>query len=209
MTDDLGFVHRFERGSSDVTVLALHGTGGDENDLLPLVQLLHPTANVLSPRGKVLEGGMPRFFRRLAMGVFDVEDLKLRAGELVRFVGEASAAYGFVRDQVVAVGYSNGANIAGAIMLLDPAALAGAVLLHAMKPFDPDGSPDLTDKPVFLSGGRNDPMIPAPETEALERLLSSAGADVTMHWTPGGHELIQTEVDAARGWMTTEFGSSN
>lgn len=207
MTDDLGFVHRFERGSSDITVLALHGTGGDENDLLPLVQLLHPTANVLSPRGKVLEGGMPRFFRRLAMGVFDVEDLKLRAGELTRFVDDASAAYGFVRDRVVAVGYSNGANIAGAILLLDPGALAGAVLLHAMKPFDPDGAPDLTGKPVFLSGGRSDPMIPASETEALERLLNLAGADVTMHWTPGGHELIQTEVDAARGWMAPAFGS--
>lgn len=204
---DLGFIHRYEAGTSDVTVLALHGTGGDENDLLPLVRLLHPTANVLSPRGKVLEGGMPRFFRRLAMGVFDVEDLKFRADELMGLVKEASAAYGFATERVVALGYSNGANIAGAIMLMQPSALAGAVLLHAMKPFDPDGSPDLSGKPVFLSGGRNDPMIPAPETEALERLLSSAGADVTMHWTPGGHELIQTEVDSAHGWMTSNFGS--
>ena len=206
-TADLGFIHRYERGTSDVTVLALHGTGGDENDLLPLVQLLHPSANVLSPRGKVLEGGMPRFFRRLAMGVFDIEDLKFRAEELVGFVEGASAAYGFAKERIVAVGYSNGANIAGAILLTDPSALAGAALLHAMKPFDPDGSPDLSGKPVFLSGGRSDPMIPAPETEALERLLSSAGADVTMHWTPGGHELIQTEVDAARGWMSATFGS--
>ena len=204
-TPELGFIHRFERGSSDLTVLALHGTGGDENDLLPLVRLLHPTANVLSPRGKVLEGGMPRFFRRVAMGVFDVADLKLRAAELVRFVDDASGSYGFDRDRVVAVGYSNGANIAGAVLLLDPPALTGAALLHAMKPFDPDGSPDLSGKPVFLSGGRNDPMIPAPETEALQQMLGSAGAEVTVHWSPGGHELTQTEVDATRGWMTTTF----
>lgn len=204
-TSDLGFVHRFEQGASEVTVLALHGTGGDENDLLPLVRLLHPSASVLSPRGKVLEGGMPRFFRRLAMGVFDVEDLRSRAEELVGFVDGASAVYGFARDKVVAVGYSNGANIAGAILLMDPAALAGAALFHAMKPFEPNGTPDLSGIPVFISGGRNDPMIPAPETEGLQQILTSAGANVTMYWSPGGHELIQPEVDAARRWMTAAF----
>ena len=205
MTTALGFVHRYEPGSSAQTILALHGTGGDENDLLPLVKMLHPTANVLSPRGKVLEGGMPRFFRRLAMGVFDVEDLKLRAGELVDFVDGAADAYGFARDEVVAVGYSNGANIAGAVLLMHPSALAGAALFHAMKPFDPEGSPDLAGRPVFLSGGRSDAMIPAPETEALERLLAAAGANVTMHWSPGGHELTHPEVDAARAWMESSF----
>ena len=202
-TPDLGFIHRFEPGSSDLTILALHGTGGDENDLLPLARLLDPGANVLSPRGKVLEGGMPRFFRRVAMGVFDVEDLKQRAVELIRFTDEASAAYGFARDKVVAAGYSNGANIAGAVLLLEPDALAGAALFHAMKPFDTEQGPDLSGKPVFLSGGRSDPMIPAPQTEALEQMLASAGAHVTMHWSPGGHELTQPEVDAARAWFST------
>lgn len=202
---DLGFVHRYEAGSADLTILALHGTGGDENDLLPLVKMLHPTANVLSPRGKVLEGGMPRFFRRLAMGIFDVEDLRFRAGELVAFIDGAADAYGFARDGVVAVGYSNGANIAGAILLLEPSALAGAALFHAMKPFDPEGSPDLAGVPVFLSGGRSDAMIPASETEALQKILGSAGAEVTMHWSPGGHELTHPEVDAASGWMESSF----
>ena len=203
---DLGFIHRYEPGSSDLTILALHGTGGDENDLLPLVRMLHPTANVLSPRGKVLEGGMPRFFKRLAMGVFDVEDLKFRARELISFVDRAAPVYGFQRDRVAAAGYSNGANVAGAILLLDPSALAGAALFHAMKPFDPDGSPDLTGKPVFLSGGRSDAMIPADETEALHQILASAGAEVTMYWSPGGHELTHPEVDAASGWMASLAG---
>lgn len=199
---DLGFTHRFEPGRTDVTILALHGTGGDENDLLPLARLLGPDANVLSPRGKVLEGGMPRFFRRLAMGVFDVEDLKERSAELIGFIDDASNAYGFPRHEVVAVGYSNGANIAGAMLLLEPDALAGAALFHAMKPFDADELPDLSGKPVFLSGGRRDPMIPAPETQGLQGMLDSAGAQVTMHWSPGGHELTQPEVDAAREWFS-------
>jgi predicted esterase len=202
---DLGFIHRFEPGEEPSTLLMLHGTGGDENDLLPLARLLRPNANVLSPRGKVLEGGMSRFFRRLAMGVFDVEDLKERSLELVRFVDDAAEAYGFDRDSVVAVGYSNGANIAASILFMEPKALSGAVLFHAMKPFDPDALPDLSGRPVFLSGGRIDPLIAAAETSALEELLRSAGVDVTMYWAPGGHELTHPEVEAARQWFAAAF----
>jgi predicted esterase len=205
MNADLNHVHRFEPGTEALTVLALHGTGGDENDLLPLVKMLRPDANVLSPRGNVLESGMPRFFKRLAMGVFDVEDLRARSLELVRFVDDAAAQYGFARDLVVAVGYSNGANIAGSVLLMEPDAFAGAALFHAMKPFDPSSPPDLSGKPVFLTGGRNDQMIPADQTAALEQLLMSAGADVTMHWSPGGHELTHAEVEAARTWMEKSF----
>ncbi|MEA2451893.1 MAG: phospholipase/carboxylesterase [Actinomycetota bacterium] len=181
---ELEFVHRYEPGADDLTILALHGTGGDENDLLPLARMLHPTANVLSPRGQVLEGGMPRFFRRLAMGVFDVEDLKVRSVELVRFVDAAAEAYGFRRDLVVAVGYSNGANIAGSILLLEPKAFAGAALLHAMKPFEVDPLPTLEGTPIFLSGGQRDQMIPADQTVALKEMLGSAGADLTMYLGP-------------------------
>jgi predicted esterase len=208
VSTDLGFIHRFEPGTDALTVLALHGTGGDENDLLPLVRMLHPTANVLSPRGRVLEGGMPRFFKRLAMGVFDVPDLKERAAELIRFIDAAAGHYGFERKRVVAVGYSNGANIGGAVMLLDPQALAGAALFHAMKPFDPESLPNLTGKPVFLSGGRMDPMIPADQTLALESLYRSAGAEVEMFWSPGGHELTHPEVEAAEGWFATQFATT-
>jgi predicted esterase len=202
---DLDFIHRYELGNDDLTLLMLHGTGGDENDLLPVAKMLHPTANVLSPRGKVLEGGMPRFFRRRAMGVFDVEDLKARSLELVRFVDAAAETYGFARDQVVAAGYSNGANIAGSILLLDPGAFTGAALLHAMKPFDVDSPPQLDRKPIFLSGGERDQMIPSDQTVALEEMLVSAGADVTMHWAPGGHELTHPEVEAAREWFASTF----
>lgn len=207
MSTDLGHVHVFEPGAESLTVLALHGTGGDENDLLPLVKALRPDASVLSPRGNVLEGGMPRFFKRLAMGVFDIDDLKTRSLELVRFVDEASSHYGFARERVVAVGYSNGANIAGSVLLLEPEAFAGATLFHAMKPFDPSVAPDLSGKPVLLTGGERDPMIPADQTAALQQLLASAGADVTMHWSPGGHELTQAEVEAARLWMASSFAS--
>ena len=204
MNDELGFIHRFEAGDGPLTILALHGTGGDENDLLPLVRMLYPEANVLSPRGKVLEGGMPRFFRRLSMGVFDVEDLKLRAEELVTFVDASAVAYGFDRQRVIAVGYSNGANIAAGVLFMG-AAFAGAALFHAMKPFDPSSMPDLAGIPVFLSGGRMDPMIPAAQTSELEEGLASAGANVTMFWAPGGHELTHPEVEAAREWFASSF----
>jgi predicted esterase len=202
---DLSHIHRWEPGTDELTVLALHGTGGDENDLLPLVKMLHPTANVLSPRGKVLEGGMPRFFRRLAMGVFDLEDLKARSTELIAFVDDAAREYGFDRNRVVVAGYSNGANIGGAMLFMSPGTFAGAALFHAMKPFDPEHTIDLSGAPVFLSGGRMDPMIPADQTEALGDLLESAGANLTMFWGPGGHELTNPEVEAARDWFATFF----
>lgn len=190
----LGFEHRFIPGGSGRTVLLLHGTGGDENDLLPLGEQLAPDANLLSPRGKVLEGGMPRFFRRLAMGVFDEADLKFRAHELMDFVDLAAKEYGFDRANVTALGYSNGANIAAAVLLLRPGALRAAGLLHAMVPFEPEELPDLTGTSVLLTGGRRDAMIPAPQTERLAQLLTEAGADLTLAWQPGGHELTPAEL---------------
>ena len=197
----LGFEHRFIPGDSDRTLLLLHGTGGDENDLLPLGKQLAPDANLLSPRGKVLEGGMPRFFRRLAMGVFDEDDLKFRAHELVDFVDLAAKEYGFDRDNVTALGYSNGANIAAAVLLLRPGALRAAGLLHAMVPFEPDELPDLNGTSVLLTGGRRDAMIPAPQTERLAQLLTEAGADLTLAWQPGGHELTPAELTTAQTWL--------
>ena len=201
----LGFVHRYDPGDSELTVLALHGTGGDENDLVELVSLVAPRANLLSPRGKVLENGMPRFFRRLDLGVFDIEDLRVRTKELAEFVDAASAAYGFPRERVVAVGYSNGANIAASLILDHPGSLAGAALLHAMVPFEPDALPDLGGLPIFLSGGMLDQMVPLSETERLGKLLASAGAVVSLHRERGGHQLTRGEVDALTGWFTETF----
>jgi predicted esterase len=204
---DLGFVHHFvpaERGGLP-TLLLLHGTGGDENDLLALGPLLLPGAALLSPRGKVLEHGAPRFFRRLAEGVFDQEDLGRRAHELAGFVGAAADAYGFDAANVVAVGYSNGANIAAAVLLLRPGTLAGAILFRAMAPLDPDPAPDLTGLPIFVSGGRLDPLIPPEHTERLVALLQRRGADVTTAWQTTGHGLTREDVQAAREWIAARF----
>ena len=206
MPDEPNHIHLFEPGSDAVTLLLLHGTGGDEHDLLPLGRMLYPDANLLSPRGKVLEAGMPRFFRRLSMGVFDVEDLKARATDLLAFVDDAAPFYGFDRNRVVVVGYSNGANIAAGMLLSVDRPFAGAALLHAMTPFEPDPLPDLSGVHVLLTGGRRDQMIPAASTEHLSQQLTSAGADVSLHWEPGGHELMPAEVDAAKEWIRKVAG---
>jgi predicted esterase len=198
------FKHRFlpaAQPEATVTLLLLHGTGGSETDLLPLGQALLPGANLLSPRGKVLENGMPRFFRRLAEGVFDQADLKFRTGELAEFLADAAARYGFDAKRVVAVGYSNGANIAASLLLRQPEKLAGAVLFHPMVPFVPETLPDLSGKPVFIGAGRNDPIVPVVNTEELAALFEKAGAEVTPYWHRGGHSLTQEEVQAAQIWL--------
>ena len=168
------------------TLLLLHGTGGDENDLLDLGRALEPRAALLSPRGKVRENGMARFFRRLAEGVFDLEDLKYRTGELADFVAAASQSYGLDAARVTAVGYSNGANIAAALLLLRPGTLQSAVLFHAMVPLIPETLPDLQSKRVFLAAGKEDRLIPPRESERLAGLLEKAGAAVSLFWQPGG-----------------------
>nr|CAA9258320.1 Carboxylesterase [uncultured Armatimonadetes bacterium] len=201
---DLDFVHRFvpaQQADRPVTLLLLHGTGGSEDDLLPLGQSLLPGAGLLSPRGKVLENGMPRFFRRLAEGVFDEEDVRRRAEELADFVAASAQAYGFDPLRVLAVGYSNGANIAAAVLLLRPETLAGAVLLRPMVPLVPETMPDLSGRPLFLAAGRRDPIVSPAQTEQLAALLRSAGADVTLHWHPGGHGLGQDDLAAAGEWL--------
>ena len=197
----LDFVHRFEARPGPLTLLLLHGTGGNEDDLLPLGRHLAPDANLLSPRGKVLENGMPRFFRRLAMGVFDVDDLRRRTQELGDFVAHAARVYGFATDSVVAVGYSNGANIAASLLLLRPEVLRAAALLHAMVPLEPDVLPDLGGTDVLVTGGMHDPMVPGDQTEALARMLSAAGADVELEIGSGGHELTPRELEVASRWV--------
>jgi predicted esterase len=201
--DDLGFVHVFRPSAAvDAPVLLLlHGTGGNEQALLPLADALVPGAGVLSPRGKVLEGGKPRFFRRLAEGVFDLEDLVHRTHELAAFVDRAATHYGFDRRRVVAVGFSNGANIAASLLLLEPATLGGAILFRAMVPIVPDQLPAIAHTPVLLSNGRMDPLISLEETERLAALLRRAGADLTLEWQPRGHELTTADVDQARDWL--------
>lgn len=204
---DLGFVHVFEAPATATApvLLLLHGTGGDERDLLPLAAGLRAGAGVLSPRGKVLERGMPRFFRRLAEGVFDLEDLRARTHELAAFLGRASEHYGFDGRRLVAVGFSNGANIAASLLLLEPVALAGAVLFRAMVPLVPDPMPVVHGTPVLLSNGRMDPLVPQAETERLAALLRAAGADVTLAWQEAGHQITTDDVAEASAWISTRF----
>ncbi|MCM3575103.1 MULTISPECIES: alpha/beta hydrolase [Mesobacillus] len=199
--------HIYKKGSntSKPTLLLLHGTGGNENDLLPLANMIDPEASVLSVRGNILENGMPRFFRRLAEGVFDEEDLIFRTQELHEFLDEASEKYGFSRDHIIAVGYSNGANIAASLLFHYKNALKGAILHHPMVPRRGIELPELSGTEVFLAAGKNDPICPAQESEELSTILSAANASVEMHWENSGHQLTLSEVEAARDWYKGRF----
>lgn len=198
---NLSFIHRFEPAArlEAPPLLLLHGTGGDENDLLQLGRLIAPGSALLSPRGKVLEHGMPRFFRRHAEGVFDEDDLRSRANELADFVEEARKAYRIERP--IAVGFSNGANIAAATLLLRPDVLAGAALLRAMVPLSQAPQADLTGKPILLLSGQNDPIVPRDNARQLQTLLSERGADVAAHTLPVGHQLTQSDLTITRQWL--------
>jgi phospholipase/carboxylesterase len=200
-TVDLGFRHRFLPGSDPAAppLLLLHGTGGNEDDLLPLGEALSPGSARLSPRGQVLENGMPRFFRRLAEGVFDVEDLRSRTGQLADFIEAARREYNI--GAPIAVGFSNGANIAAAVLLLRPGVLGGALLLRPMIPLIPEPLTALGGTPVQIVAGREDPIVPPPQTEALAELLRRSGADVSIDWLPGGHALTRADLEIGRRWL--------
>lgn len=194
--------HIFKKGndSAKPTLLLLHGTGGTEQDLLPLAEKVDPDANVLSVRGNVSENGMPRFFRRLAEGIFDEEDLIFRTKELNEFLDKAAEENDFDRNNIIAIGYSNGANIAASLLFHFQDALRGAILHHPMVPRRNIELPDLTGKKVFIAAGKNDPMCPAQESIDLETLLENANAEVEIYWENNGHQLTLTEVEAAAEW---------
>lgn len=198
--------HIFKSGQlNGPTLLLLHGTGGNEHDLLSLAEIIDPDANILSVRGNVIENGMPRFFKRLKAGVFDIEDLEKQTNELAEFIDQASKKYQFARDKVVTVGYSNGANIAGSLLFHYENVLHGAILHHPMVPRRDIDIPNQNQIPVFIGAGENDPMCPPEESVELERLLADRGANVTIHWERNGHRLTQTEVEAARDWYQKHF----
>ena len=199
----LGFVHRFVPATRPglPPLLLLHGTGGTEADLLSLGQQLLPGAAQLSPRGQVLENGMPRFFRRLAEGVFDLEDLRRRTQELAEFIAAAGAQYELGPEPPVAVGFSNGANIAAALLLLHPGSLGGALLLRPMVPIVPDPLPALTGVPVQINAGTADPIIAPEQSEALAGLLRRAGAAVTIDWIRGSHGLMPKDLEAGARFL--------
>ncbi|MFL6379644.1 MAG: alpha/beta hydrolase [Nitrososphaeraceae archaeon] len=221
---ELGFIHSFmppkyeesgvntakrisrreteKQGKTFTTFLLLHGTGGNEQDLIPLAYELDKSAAILGPRGKVLENGItPRFFRRLAEGVFDIEDLKFRTNELADFVIDASKTYNFDLQHVIAVGYSNGANIAASMLLLRPEILSSAILFRAMVPLVPQTLPNLSDKHIFMSSGLYDPIVSRQETQKLFDLFKNADAKVSLNWQESGHELTMEEIGKAKEWL--------
>lgn len=192
--------HIFEKGTNEITLLLLHGTGGTEHDLIGLAKEIDPAANILSVRGQVMEQGMPRFFRRIAEGVFDMEDLRFRTDELWAFIQTAAEEYGFDLSKVVAVGYSNGANIAGNLLFRHRRSLAGAILHHPMVPDREAVIPDLAGVYVWIGAGTNDFMCSPEESKELENLLTKAGASVRVEWFEYGHQLTMSEVQAAKAW---------
>lgn len=201
MAESSAFIHRFEPATAPglPPLLLLHGTGGDENDLLPLGRAVLPGAALLSPRGQVLEGSMPRFFRRLAEGVFDEADLTRRTHELADFIADARTRYGL--PVPIALGFSNGANIAAALLLLRPEVLAGAALLRAMAPFAKPPEARIPGKPVLLLSGKLDPIISAANAAGLAATLERAGAAVEHHVLPTGHGLSQADVGLLENWL--------
>lgn len=200
-TTELSFIHRIKPATEPgkPPILLLHGTGGNEDDLLPLGGMIAPGSALLSPRGKVLEGGMPRFFRRLREGIFDEEDVRRRANELADFIAQARESYNLAAP--IAVGFSNGANIAAAVLQLRPEALAGAALLRAMVPLRDSPAADLTGKPVLIVSGASDPIVPADNAKRLASLLTNAGASVQHQVLPTGHGLSQTDVALTKTWI--------
>jgi phospholipase/carboxylesterase len=200
-TTELSHLHRFVRASvpGKPPILLLHGTGGDENNLLPFGQAVAPGSALLSPRGKVMEAGMPRFFRRLKEGIFDEDDVRRRANELADFVTEARDSYRL--DAPIAVGFSNGANIAAAVLQLRPEVLAGAVLLRAMVPLKHPPVADLNGKPVLIVSGAADPIVPGENVRLLAAMLTRAGAKVEHRTLHVGHNLSQSDILITKTWL--------
>jgi predicted esterase len=207
MTEDLGFIHRFlpaEDSANGETLVVLHGTGGDENDLIGIGQAIAPGAAILSPRGNVLENGAPRFFRRLAEGVFDPKEVRSRAEELARFIRAAVITYRLDPTRVFALGYSNGANVASTVMFVEPGILQGAILFRPMLVYEPNERKDLSGSAVFVSAGRMDPIVPTASVERLVELFELAHAEVTLKWQLVGHNLVPSEVSEAANWLALQ-----
>jgi phospholipase/carboxylesterase len=194
------FIHKFVPGKLPVTVLLLHGSGGDENDLLPVARALVPGAAFLSPRGKVLEQGLRRFF------LLDRSDVKERTAELAGWIGEAVQQYAIDSARMYALGYSNGANIAAALMLLYPGSIAGACLFRSRGTVSPEALPSLEGAPVLISAGQTDHLITPEDAEALAKLLKSAGARVDLAIQNAGHDLTPADFSLAKQWFSKVTG---
>ena len=206
MNDDFGFIHRFVPGEDPTveTLLVLHGTGGTENDLIGIGQAIAPGAAILSPRGNVLENGAPRFFKRIAEGVFDPKEVRSRGEELARFIRAAAVTYRLDPSRIFALGYSNGANIASTVMFIEPGIIQASILLRPMVVYEPPEKPDLNGSSVLISAGRMDPIVPTASVEQLAELFRSTNADVTLKWQLAAHGLVPSEVREAAEWFALQ-----
>lgn len=197
MTD---YVIRETKGTQGAPlVFTFHGTGGDENQFHELAEQLWPGAHVVSPRGDVSEHGMNRYFRRTGEGVYDMDDLAKRRAAMARFIRAKITET--AASRVIALGYSNGANIAAAVAFNDPDLFTDVIAMHPLIPWTPDPQPGLTDTRWLITAGERDPICPAPLTRSLTDYLRAQSADVTEHWHPGGHELVQSELSAIQANM--------
>jgi phospholipase/carboxylesterase len=204
MIQSLNLIHKYipsKDSSNHYTLLLLHGTGGNENSLIPISEIILPGAAVISLRGNTIENGMPRFFRRISEGVFDLEDLKVRTKELAKFIEDSSMKYGINSNNVVAVGYSNGANIALSVILSHPGLISKAVLYHPMIPFVPASSPDLSGTNILITAGTNDPIVDSEETNNLYAMLKSYGANIEIYWHDIGHNLTREEISRTKEFL--------
>lgn len=199
----LTYDYRFEPGTvaSAPPLLLLHGTGGDENDLIPLAARLSPGSALLSPRGDVNEHGQLRFFRRFAEGVFDLADVARRAHALADFVNAAADRHDIDRSRLIALGLSNGANIAAALLWLRPEILAGAVLFRPMVVLEPERLPDLHHKRVLVSSGSADPIVPADHPARLAERFRQAGAVVDLKIHTASHGLVPGDLAVAAEFL--------
>ena len=194
-------IHFYKEGSNNHTLLLLHGTGGSENDLLNIAKYIDEDANILSLRGDVNENGMNRFFKRLSEGVFDEEDLVYRTSKLYKLLDELSLKYEFDRNNITAVGYSNGANIAASLLFHYKDALKRAILFHPMVPLRNIELPSLTETSILITAGTNDPICSVKESEELFDYFHNANADVEISWYNFGHRLTEQEIFKAKEWL--------
>ena len=204
--EPLKYIYLPSENAAAYTLLLLHGTGGNESDLIPLAENFGKEYNILSLRGNVSEHGMPRFFKRLGMGVFDEQDLDFRTDEMVAFIKSIADNEGFDITKLIALGYSNGANIAGATLIKYPDFLAGAILYRPMQPFKEIKSAGTENNvPVFFSSGRLDPTVNPNDTQTYLNNLKELGFAVDFHDIPTGHNLTADDIKLTVQWLATSF----